>query len=141
MVPKSLSIILAVRKYSLSLQKDELMEELIRKMIHDLRMQVLEKVPEYGTFSVVYERYENPDKSIALSHIILKVTAVKYEGKETQRFLELATMNYPSPYGCERTVGFGTTKDILRILEDSDESLFQKIMKAIPEMARDLEDA
>ena len=52
------------------------MEELIKKMIRDLREQVKEKVPEEGSFPVVYERYENPDKSISLSHLILKVTAV-----------------------------------------------------------------
>jgi len=52
------------------------MEELIKKMIRDLLEQVKEKVPEEGSFPVVYERYENPDKSISLSHLILKVTAV-----------------------------------------------------------------
>ena len=115
------------------------MEELIRKMIRDLREQVEEKVQEKGTFPVVYERYENPDKALRLSHLILKVTAVPVEGKEDSRYLELAVVNHPTPYGCEKVLGLGMKQAILEVLAD-EENLHRKIMEAIPAMARDLED-
>lgn len=43
------------------------MDEMIKKMIHDLLKQVLEKVPQKGSFPVVYELYENPDKRYNLT--------------------------------------------------------------------------
>ena len=113
------------------------MEELIKKMIRDLREQVKEKVPEKGSFPVVYERYENPDKSISLSHLILKVTAVPVKGNENKRYLEFAVVNYPKPYGCEKVMGLGLKQEIIEIL--SHEDLYQKILAAIPSMERDLQ--
>lgn len=114
------------------------MEELIRKMIADLRKQVAEKVPEVGEFPVVYERYENPDKSLDLSHIILKVSDVSVKGSEDKRYLEIAVVNYPSPYGSESVVGYGTTQDILDRLQE--EALANDIVKKIHKMERELED-
>ncbi|MBR3080240.1 MAG: hypothetical protein IKH01_10610 [Prevotella sp.] len=114
------------------------MEELIKKMIHDLFKQVLEKVPQKGSFPVVYERYENPDKSYNLTHIILKVTAVPVKGSEDERYLEIAAVSYPHAYGAERVVGFGTTEDIIKRLQEIE--LFEKIMESIPCLARDIED-
>ena len=54
----------------------ETMEENIRKMITSLQEQVKEKVPEKGTFPMVYEKYENTGQK-APTHVILKVTEVK----------------------------------------------------------------
>lgn len=62
------------------------LEELISKMIDSLQKQVVEKVPEYGTFDVVYEREDVSDLHIGLSHLILKVCNVQYVGRETERF-------------------------------------------------------
>jgi hypothetical protein len=114
------------------------MEELIKKMIHNLLKQVFEKVPKKGSFPVVYERYENPDKRYNLTHIILKVTAVPVKGAEDERYLEIAAVRYPQAYGAESVVGFGTTDDIIKRLQDKE--LFDKILSTIPRLARDIED-
>lgn len=130
MKPKII-IIKQVRYYS--------MEELIRKMLRDLRVQVEEKVPEEGDFPMVYERYENPDKRLNISHLLLKVSPVKLEGRERKRFLDFVIFNYPNPYCSERCVGAGTKQEILDRLVQ--EELFQKIMNIIPEMEHSLEGA
>lgn len=116
------------------------MEELIRKMIQDLLMQVFEKVPKKGSFPVVYERYENPDKRYNLTHIIIKITAVSPEidKTETERFLEIAAVLYPQAYGAEKVVGFGTTDDIIKRLQEKE--MFDIIMASIPDLALDIED-
>ena len=115
-----------------------LMEESVKKMIQDLLKQVLKKVPQKGTFPVVYERYENPDKRYNLTHIILKVTAVPVKGAEDKRYLEIAAVRYPQAYGAEKVVGFGTTEDIVKRLQETE--LFDKIISSIPDLARDIED-
>lgn len=114
------------------------MKELIRKMIRDLRQQVVEKVPEVGEPPVVYERYENPDKSLDLSHIILKVSPIGVRGFEDERYLEVAVLNHPSRYGAESVVVHGYTKDILAKLDE--EGLEDIIMEKIRTLERDLED-
>ena len=116
------------------------MEKLIRKMIQDLLKQILEKVPQKGSFPVVYERYENLDKRFNLTHIILKVTEVppEIDKTETERYLEIAAVRYPQAYGAEKVVGFGTTDDIIKRLQEKE--LFDKIMACIPDLAQDIED-
>ena len=88
------------------------MKELLEKMVASLQKQVEEKVPEMGNFDVVYEREEVSDLHLGLSHIILKVTNVGVKGSEDERYLDIAGVNYPSPYGCVSTIGFGHTADI-----------------------------
>lgn len=116
------------------------MEELIRKMIQDLLKQVLEKVPKKGSFPVVYERYENPDKRYNLTYIILKVSAVpsQVDETETERYLEIAAVWYPHAYGAEKVVGFGTTEDIIKRLQETE--LFDKVMDSIPLLAHSIQD-
>ena len=111
---------------------------MIRQMISSLRQQVVEKLPAKGVFPVIYEREENLNKNIALSHLILKVTAVPVKGSEDKRYLEIAVVNYPRPYGSERVLCLGYTQDIINALND-EESLLQRILKVVPEMARNLE--
>lgn len=50
-----------------------MMETLLKKMIEDLRKQVVEKVPEKGLFDVVYEEYKNTDK-IYLDSTVVRVS-------------------------------------------------------------------
>jgi len=113
------------------------MEENIRKMIACLQEQVKEKVPEKGTFPVVYEKYENTGKK-APTHVLLKVTEVPVKGSEDKRYLILAVLDMPNPYGCERVIGYGSTHEIINILDNQDDDLLEEIMKAIPEMVRSL---
>ena len=89
-------------------------------MIQNLRKQVEEKVPETGEFPVVYEREDVKERRIGASHVILKVTNVQVKGSEDERYLELAVLNYPSPYGAETVIKLGTTqlKRLIADLED-----------------------
>jgi len=94
------------------------LRDLLEKMITSLQKQVEEKVPETGTFEVVYEREEVKDMRLGLSHLILKVTAVGVKGEEDKRYLDIAGVNYPSPYGCVSTIGFGSKRDIIAKLKE-----------------------
>ena len=49
------------------------MEAILKKMIGDLRKQVVEKEPEKGLFDVVYEEYKNTDK-IYLDSTVVRVS-------------------------------------------------------------------
>ena len=106
------------------------LEELLKKMISNLLKQVEEKVPEKGAFPVVYEREDVTEMKIGLSHLILKVSNVPLEDSKDERYLELAAVNYPSPYGAESVVGFGYTKDILARLQE--DGLLEVLMKKVP---------
>lgn len=93
------------------------MKELLEKMVTSLLKQVKEKVPETGSFDVVYEREDVRERHIGLSHVILKVTAVGL-GHDDERYLELGAVNHPSPYGAETVVGFGNKQAILAKLQE-----------------------
>ena len=113
-------------------------KELLRKMIVDLQKQVAEKVAEKGLFDVVYERYENPDPSRNLTHIILKVSSATSSPDEEGRYLELAAMNYPNPYGSETVVGFGSKAQILKKL--SEEGLEDMLLEKLRRLEHNIED-
>ena len=106
------------------------LRDLLEKMVLGLQKQVEEKVPEKGVFEVVYEREEVSDLHLGLSHIILKVTNVGVKGSEDERYLDIAGVNYPSPYGCVSTIGFGHTQDIIaRLKVDGLVDLLEKKVK------------
>lgn len=113
------------------------MKELLERMITELRKQVEEKVPQEGIFPVVYEREEVSDLHIGLSHLILKVTNVGVIGHENKRYLELAAVNYPSPYGASCVMGYGSTQDIQARLQDT--QLLDDIMEKVPKLIEDIE--
>jgi hypothetical protein len=85
----------------------------------------------------VYEREDVSDLHIGLSHLILKVCNVQYVGRETERFLEFAAVNYPNPYGAETVVGFGSTQDILARLKE--EGLVDVLVKKVSKLAEDID--
>lgn len=106
------------------------LRDLLQKMVLSLQKQVEEKVPATGAFEVVYEREEVTNLHLGLSHIILKVTNVRIKGSEDERYLDIAGVNYPSPYGCVSTIGFGHTPDIIaRLKEDGLVDLLEKKVK------------
>ena len=106
------------------------LRDLLEEMIQSLQKQVVENVPEKGVFEVVYEREDVKDMRLGLSHIILKVTNVGVKGSEDERYLDIAGVNYPSPYGCVSTIGFGHTRDIIaRLKEDGLVDLLEKKVK------------
>ena len=113
-----------------------MMETILKKMIEDLRKQVVEKVPEKGLFDVVYEEYKNTDKRLNLSHILLKVSNTGVKGSEDKRYLEVAVLNYPHPYGGESVVRLGSTQEILAKLQEA--NLAEELQKTIHRLERDL---
>ena len=110
------------------------MRELLEKMIQGLLRQVEEKVPEKGAFPILYEREDVSAMRIGLSHLILKVTTAG----EDERYLELAAVNYPSPYGAQSVVGYGSTQDILNRLREDE--LLEVLLKKVPKLADDIDD-
>ena len=114
------------------------MKELLEKMIIGLRKQVEEKVPETGAFPVVYEREDVTEMNVGLSHLILKVTNVQVKGSEDERYLELAVVNYPSPYGAETVIKLGTTQQIKEELEKPE--LVEVLQQRLKRLIADLED-
>lgn len=108
----------------------------MEKMVLGLQKQVEEKVPEKGVFEVVYEREEVSDLHLGLSHIILKVTNVGVKGSEDERYLDIAGVNYPSPYGCVCTVGFGYKQDIIAKLKE--EGLLDLLEKKVHYLAEEI---
>lgn len=114
------------------------MKEQIQIMIDNLYQQVKDKVPAEGEFPVVFEEYKVEDKKVDASHILLKVSHASLEKTGKERFLDLAVLNYPSPYGAESTVRFGTTEDILRELQSP--ALLEDILTKLPRLISDLSD-
>ena len=117
------------------------MEQLIRKMIRDLRELVDEKVPDVGQFDVVYTEFKNNDKGFEVTDWMLKVTQPPkdIEPSETKRYLEFVAYNLPSPYIAESVIGYGDKRDILTILLQ-EETLESLIKEKMPKLARDLDD-
>ena len=114
------------------------MSEILQTMVDNLLLQVKDKVPAEGDFPVVFEEYEVEDKSIGSSHIFLKVSHVSVGGTNNERYLELAALNRPSPYGAELVVKLGTTQDIISELQDP--LLIDKLQDKLKRLIRDLED-
>lgn len=114
------------------------MREFLEMMIQNLRKQVEEKVPETGEFLVVYEREDVKERRIGASHVILKVTNVQVKGSEDERYLELAVLNYPSPYGAETVIKLGTTQQIKEELEKPE--LVEVLQQRLKRLIADLED-
>ena len=106
-------------------------------MIIGLRKQVEESVPEKGVFPIVYEREDVSELKIGLSHLFLKVTNEGLSGSDDKRYLEFGAVNYPSLYGVESVMGYGTTKDILARLKD--DQLLDDMMKKVPKFAEDID--
>lgn len=110
----------------------------VAKMIADLRRKVRWLVPRKGDFKTVYTEFKNPDESVNVSTLRLKVSPVGTEGNETKRYLEYAVENSKSSYMCEIVITFGTKQDILDKLASED--LPRELLHTIPKLARDLED-
>jgi hypothetical protein len=117
------------------------MEQLIRKMIRDLRELVDENVPDVGRFDIVYTEFKNNDKGFGVTDWMLKVTQPpkEIEATERKRYLELVAYNVPSPYIAESVICYGNKKDILACLLQ-EEALVAQIKGKMPRLARDLDD-
>lgn len=112
------------------------MKELLEKMVASLQKQVDEKVPETGNFDVVYEREDVKERHIGLSHVLLKVTAVGL-GHDDERYLELAAVNHPMPYGAETVIALGNKQAILEKLQEP--GLVEKLQVDLKRLIDDID--
>ena len=115
------------------------LKTLLEKMVESLLKQVEEKVPEKGGFEMVYEREEVTNLHVGLSHLILKVRATGVPPVEDTRFLILAAVNYPCPYGVESVLCFGYTPEIIACLQDEG-TLVKKFLQKLPKLAENIEE-
>lgn len=93
--------------------------------------------PEKGPFDVIYEREDVKEMRLGLSHLILKITSAGSGDNEKKRYLELAAVNYPSPYGATSVVGYGDTQDILARLKE--EGLVDLLTKKVKSLADEID--
>lgn len=106
--------------------------------IDHLLLQVNDKVPVEDDFPVVFEEYEVVDKRIEASYFFLKVTHLNVKDTNNERFLELAVLNHPNPYGVEMAVRCSTKQDILKHLQNP--SLADELHEKLQRLIRDLGD-
>lgn len=116
------------------------MEELVKKMIRDLRERVANEVPDEGEFKIIYEEFPNTDKGLDITDVMLKITKppICIEGHECKRYLELVLYKVPSPYICESIIGHGSKADIVATLYD--DHLPHLLIEKIIQMERDFND-
>ena len=62
---------------------------------------------------------------------------VGVDGAEDKRYLDIAGVNYPSPYGCVSTIGYGYTKDIIAKLKE--EGLVDLLEKKVKYLADEID--
>ena len=115
----------------------EKMEELIRKMIVELKNKVKEKVQPSGEFNVVWEEFENPDKALDATHFLLKVSPTGVKGAEDKRYLEAAAVIRGTQYGAESVLSLGSKQEILDKL--SEHGLEQIIKQKFVSLSKSLE--
>ena len=113
------------------------MEELIKKMITDLKNKVKEKVQPTGEFDAVWEEIENPDKALDATHFLLKVSPTGVKGAEDKRYLEAAAVIRGSQYGAESVLSLGSKQEILDKLNEH--GLEQIIKQKFVSLAKSLE--
>lgn len=116
------------------------MDELVKKMVSDLKNKAKNKdiVPSKGNFNVVWEEFENPDKSLSATHFLLKISVPKVPGAEDKRYLEAAAVKRGSQYGAESVIGLGSTQEILDKLNE--QGIEQIIKEKFIKLAKGLED-
>lgn len=114
------------------------MHQLVVDAIANLRKEAKIHVPEKGDFKTIYAEFENPEKTINLSSLRLKVSPVGLEGREEIRYLELVAFKINCPYMAERVVFRGTKQEILDKLDSED--LPTELLRLIPKLEEDLDD-
>lgn len=114
------------------------MRQLVVDAIVGLRRKVKLFMPQNGDFKVIYSEFDNPDNTINLSYLRLKVSPVGLEGREKIRHLEFAAFKEDCPYQAEIAVFRGTKQEILDKLDS--EELPNELLRLIPKLEDDLED-
>ena len=112
----------------------------ISNLICGLIPKVREQVPESGLFNDVYSEFENTDKELCLTHIMLKVEAVPkcIENYTNRRYLTCVGYKLPAPYKCSLIIKAGTKEKILECLHDA--SLITIIYQKVYQLSYNLDD-
>lgn len=121
-------------------QGTNMIDELIKKMVAELReiAKDTKKVPHQGEFDVVWAEFENKDKAIDATHCLLKISPTGVKGAENERYLEVAALKRGSGYGAESVIGYGSTNDVIRRLNE--QGIEQVIKDKFIKLSKDLED-
>lgn len=98
-------------------EEEPTFEEKIEKTVKNLLARAEREVPEYGDFKSVYEQFPNTDKSIPATHFMLKINKPVIKGSEKMRSLVAVAYDIPHPYKTERTIAYGTKKEVLDALK------------------------
>ena len=93
----------------------------ISNLICGLIPKVREQVPESGLFNDVYSEFENTDKELCLTHIMLKVEAVPkcIENYTNRRYLTCVGYKLPAPIKSPMILKIGTKAEIVDYLHDA----------------------
>ena len=119
------------------------MENLVRKMIHDVRERVVKEVPENGDFKYVWEEFEvpsvygNPPKNTrCLTDIGLWVHYCLIKGEE-KRVLEVRGLDSETCLIASKVLESGTKQACMDMLED--ENLMTTIIDIISDFDKELD--
>ena len=112
----------------------------ISNLICGLIPKVREQVPESGLFNDVYVEFENTDKELCPTHIMLKVEAVPkcIENYTNSRYLTCVGYKLPAPYKCSSIIKAGTKEEILECLNNA--SLITIIYPKVYQLSYNLDD-
>jgi len=124
----------------LSSSEVPVMKDLVNKYFMQLRLRAEREVPEYGDFANVYERFENPDRSLCASDFVLRIVKPPktVDGNEKIRNLELVAYRLPSPYKASTILATGTKEELLNKFKEDD--ICEKIEESLRLLSKDLED-
>lgn len=112
----------------------------ISNLICGLIPKVREQVPESGLFNDVYAEFENTDKELCLTHVMLKVEAVPkcIENYTNRRYLTCVGYKLPAPYISSSIIKAWTKEEILECLNDA--SLQAIIYEKVYQLSNNLYD-
>ena len=119
---------------------DEMLKKALKETLEKLKQNIEGKFPEYGDFNVVYEAFENPDKSGIITDYMLKITKPPKEivGHEKIRNLCLTAYRLPSDYIAERLLVAGSKKEIIEALNKPD--MVEKLFNAAKGLEHSMSD-
>ncbi len=119
------------------------MEELIKKMVENVRATLTEtnRVPEYGDFSTLVEKFKNVDKNLCVDEFWLEVVQppIGVENYKKIRGLRYCASKPHSDTAMEILLASGSKQDIIKQLKEPallDE--LKQLSKKLSDSLRDL---
>lgn len=115
-------------------------ERSIKAMVEALRSRAVE-IPASGDFDMAYAEVENEDKSICLTHILLRIIPVPshLDSDGNLRYLEVVGYRMPKPYKSAQIIKRGTKEEIIEYLDDVD-AVVKRVQEIAPQLGYNLND-